>query len=87
MYSKVSAWIRFCVMFCYNAARFAEPTPFRKSKSLEEKFDALFMYLIKDRAMRDFFRQRQIELTSGFDNEGCGCNECATNGAGHCQSQ
>jgi len=73
-YSKVSAWVRFCVMFCYNAARFAEPTPFRQSKSLEDKFDALFIFLIKDRAMRDYFRQRQIELGCGGDGDGC--NEC-----------
>ncbi len=92
MYAKVSAWVRFCVMFCYNAARFAEPTPFRKSKSLEDKFDALFMFLIKDRAMRDYYRQRQIEFSAdedgGVGGVGGGSHEqCEANGAGQCYCQ
>eukprot|EP00553_Chaetoceros_curvisetus_P010906 CAMPEP_0204639672 /NCGR_PEP_ID=MMETSP0717-20131115/43895_1 /ASSEMBLY_ACC=CAM_ASM_000666 /TAXON_ID=230516 /ORGANISM="Chaetoceros curvisetus" /LENGTH=408 /DNA_ID=CAMNT_0051659841 /DNA_START=44 /DNA_END=1268 /DNA_ORIENTATION=+ len=71
-YDKVAAWIRFCTLFCYNAARLAAPTPFKENRQSGDKFDALFTFVIKDRALREFYRKRRGELCSSGDGDDCG---------------
>ena len=89
-YDKVGAWVRFCVAFCYNSARLAAPTPFREGKSPQEKFDALFQYVIKDRALRDFYRKRRAALAQGEDDaDGDGncsscCSDCSSGNLSSC---
>lgn len=80
-YDKVSAWIRFCVAFCSNSAKLASPKPFDENRSIDFKFDALFQYVIKDRALRDYYRGRSEELAREFD-EGNGdcCYGCGSGG-------
>ncbi len=84
-YLKISAWVRFCISFCYNAAKLAEPTPFKMSKSVSDKFDALFQYVVKDRALRDYYRKRQRDVDSDENDETCACcTESASKNGGHC---
>ena len=58
-HQSVTHWIRLCVALVRNSAILAEPTPFKESRSLEYRFDALFFYNIKDRALRDIYRERK----------------------------
>lgn len=85
-YQKVSAWVRFCTAFVRQSARLAEPGPLSKGRSLVQQLDALFLYVIKDRALRNFYRLRQNELRQGRDGdedmEPC-CERCR--GGGGCQ--
>jgi hypothetical protein len=76
-YHKISAWVRFCVALVRNSARLAAPSPFKESKSLEDKFDALFMFVIKDRALRKYYRERQQDFHREDDH--C-CSDCAAGG-------
>mmetsp|Transcript_4142 Transcript_4142/g.11297 ORF Transcript_4142/g.11297 Transcript_4142/m.11297 type:complete len:197 (-) Transcript_4142:229-819(-) len=78
-YHKISAWVRFCVAFVRNSARLRDPTPFKEGRSLEYQLDALFRYVIKDRALRDFYLDRLEELNTDlrhFDQSGCDCDDC-----------
>jgi len=85
-YDKVSAWVRFCVAFCTNSARLARPTPFREGRSLEYRFDALFRYVVKDRALCEFYRERRetVAAEEEENGHGCGCRGCGS-GGGKCR--
>jgi len=80
-YEKVSTWVRFCVAFCVNSAKLAPPTPFASSRSLDYKFNALFQYVIKDRALRDYYTLRREELShhGGVIENSC-CTSCVSGG-------
>ncbi|KAI2498162.1 putative amidoligase enzyme [Fragilaria crotonensis] len=70
-YEKISAWVRFCIWMVRTSARLKTPTPFMENCDLKFQFDALFQYVIKDRALRDFYkRQQEVE-------DQC-CSECTT---------
>ena len=71
-YQKVSAWVRFCSAFVNNSARLSSPSPFLPNRSLDQEFEALFQYVIKDRALRAFYKERQSHLD---DDEDC-CTQC-----------
>jgi hypothetical protein len=77
-YDKISAWVRLCTHFCRDAAQLAAPSAFVASKSREEQFQALFWYVIKDRALKDFYRKRQLDLEEE-EEENC-CSGCETGG-------
>lgn len=85
-YDKVSAWVRFCVLFVVNSAKLVAPGPFEANRSLDFQFEALFHYVIKDRALRNFYRQRRNALHHGGDDddgdhgEAC-CSGCAVGGS------
>jgi len=81
-YEKVSAWIRFCIAFCMNSARLKAPTPFTDRSSLEKKFEGLFQFVIKDRALREFYRNRRDALASGDDDDCACCTTCAVGRSG-----
>lgn len=81
-FSKVGAWIRFCHLFCRNSARLAAPKPFRQGRSLDYQFDALFYYVIKDRALRNYYRNRQQEVIGSEDSASPSCCAgCASGGS------
>ncbi len=86
-YEKISYWIRFCILFCYNSAKLQSPRAFKEDSSMEKKFNGLFQFVIKDRALRNYYRKRQGELASGEeDNCGC-CTSCISHGGnGGCSS-
>ena len=75
-YEKVGNWIRFLVRFCDNAAKLRSPTPFQKRKSLDEQFDALFHYVIKDRALYEFYKKRRDVLSLGDEYDDACCSDC-----------
>jgi hypothetical protein len=72
-YEKIGAWVRFCVLFCWNSAKLRAPTPFAEGRNTERKFNALFQFVIKDRALRDFYRKRMDHLASGREDDDCAC--------------
>ncbi len=85
-YDKVSAWVRFCMLFCYNSAKLPKPAPFTDGRgvNIHKKFEELFMYVVKDRALRDFYRERRTTLTGEVHDakqQNCACcDECRGNG-------
>lgn len=86
-YEKVSAWVRFCIAFCRNSAKLKEPTPFKNDRRLDFKFDGLFQYVVKDRALRDFYKRRQDDLVDALihgDSSDC-CVQCGS-GSGSCDA-
>jgi hypothetical protein len=77
-YDKVSHWVRFCVAFCNNSAKLAPPTPFSENRDVDYKFDALFQYVIKDRALRDYYQVRRKHIAKHDDaGDGSCCSGCA----------
>ncbi len=95
-YRKIAAWVRFVVNFVENSAKFRVPRSLKEGTPLDKEFDGLFSYVVKDRYLRDFYRNRQIELAAaagGGAGAGAGgagaasapcCDGCA--GEGVCQS-
>lgn len=75
-YEKVSAWVRFCVRFCENAANLAPPTPFKRGRDVDSKFEALFCFVIKDRALRNFYKKRKDLLE--YESDGPCCTDCSS---------
>ena len=74
-YEKVSHWVRFCILFTIHSAKLAPPSSFKDDRDLDFKFDALFNYVIKDRALRQFYRARRLDL-SNSESEPC-CTGCS----------
>lgn len=79
-FQKVGAWARFCHAFVSNSAKLAPPRSFRQGRSIDFQCDALFQYVIKDRALRNFYQARRQELASSSDDEEACCSECARGG-------
>ena len=55
--TTVTHWIRFCTAFVRNSARLRSPAALKSTTSIEEEFDLLFEYVVKDRALRNFYKQ------------------------------
>jgi hypothetical protein len=76
-FEKISAWVRLCMAIATNSARFKEPSALKNSRTLEEQFEMLFEYVIKDRALRDTFQRRQTRvLGEDAQAEAC-CDGCS----------
>ena len=58
-FDEISAWIRFCISFCLNSSKFKTPTPFTESSTLDKKFECLFQFVIKDRALKKFYEEKR----------------------------
>jgi hypothetical protein len=71
---KVKSWIRFCVAFVHNSARFRPPTYLASTTDGDKMFDMLFMHVVKDRSARDFYRKRSHDLA---ESSSC-CDGCAS---------
>lgn len=57
--TTVTNWIRFCTAFVLNSARLRSPMALKSTTSIEEEFDLLFEYVVKDRAIRNYYRERR----------------------------
>jgi len=57
--TTVTHWIRFCTAFVRNSARLRSPAALKSTTSIEEEFDLLFEYVVKDRCLRNFYRERR----------------------------
>jgi hypothetical protein len=77
---KISSWVRFCMTLVTNSARFKEPSALKKSRSLEEQFDMLFEFVIKDRALQAIFRRRQTDVIREQAGAEACCDGCAHGG-------
>lgn len=75
-YQKVAGWVRFCTLFVQNSAKYKAPTPFKQGRTVDFGMDALFQYVIKDRALRNFYKGRLEELAHEEDDDAC-CSGCA----------
>ncbi|KAL3810763.1 hypothetical protein ACHAXA_001588 [Cyclostephanos tholiformis] len=64
--TTVTHWIRFCAAFVRNSSRLRSPAALKGTTSLEEEFDLLFEYVIKDRALRNYYKERR----DAFNREG-----------------
>mmetsp|Transcript_16491 Transcript_16491/g.35637 ORF Transcript_16491/g.35637 Transcript_16491/m.35637 type:complete len:453 (-) Transcript_16491:138-1496(-) len=71
---KVKNWIRFCVAFVHNSAKFRAPSHASYSVGNDELFEMLMMYTVKDRFLRDFYRQRRVDVVRHSKHccDGCG---------------
>jgi len=78
---KVKNWVRFCVAFVQNSARLRVPSHISSNANVDKLFEMMMMYVVKDRCLRDFYRQRRIELSGHSAGDCCeGCNaggDCA----------
>ncbi|KAL7498966.1 hypothetical protein ACHAWT_010015 [Skeletonema menzelii] len=57
--TTVTNWIRFCAAFVKNSSRLRSPLSLKETTSIEDEFDLLFEYVVKDRALRNFYRDRR----------------------------
>jgi Putative amidoligase enzyme len=69
--TKVNNWIRFCVTLVNNSAQLASPSPFRIGKGIASQFEALVQFVVKDRALRDYYRGRWQVLEFVEDEAAC----------------
>ena len=74
---KIKNWIRFCVAFVHNSARFRAPSYLSSADVDDEIFEMLFMYVVKDRFLHNFYRQRRIDVAT--EQSSC-CDGCASDG-------
>jgi len=75
-YTKVSSWIRFCTAFVNNSARLASPKSFQEGRDLDFQFYALFQYVIKDRALREFYNTRRHLMSNNSNSNDACCTSC-----------
>lgn len=57
--TAVTHWIRFCAAFVRNSSRLRSPMALKGTTSIEEEFDLLFEYIIKDRALRNYYKEKR----------------------------
>ena len=74
---KVKNWIRFCVAFVHNSAKLKSPSCLSRVFGDDDMFDMLFMYVVKDRSLRDFYRQRREDVATEVLS--C-CDGCSSGG-------
>mmetsp|Transcript_30715 Transcript_30715/g.74167 ORF Transcript_30715/g.74167 Transcript_30715/m.74167 type:complete len:420 (-) Transcript_30715:116-1375(-) len=71
---KIKNWIRFCMSFVHNSAKQWPPGHLRGGVSDHELLDMLMMRVVKDRFLRDYYRQRRAKFLQEDDNNCCdGC--------------
>lgn len=78
-FKKISAWVRLCMAIVTNSARFKEPSALKQSRTMEEQFDMLFDFVIKDGALRDTFHRRQTAVLREDARPAACCNGCSHN--------
>ena len=61
-YSKIQNWVRFCMAFVHNSIRFKSPSSLKDNTSIDDQFDKLFSFVIKDRYLRNFYQERKQEF-------------------------
>ena len=66
-------WIRFCAAFVDNSAKLRAPS-YSSNANEDELFEMMMMYVVKDRYLRDFYRQRRIDV---LNPSNC-CDGCAS---------
>jgi len=77
--SKINTWIRFCMLLTTNSHKFPAPKSLKNSRNADDQFEMLFQYVIKDRALKNYFIHRQCQVMTERDETPC-CDGC---GDGH----
>jgi len=67
--TTITHWIRFCTAFVRNSARLRSPAALKATTSIEEEFDLMFEYVVKDRALRNFYGGRREKLIAEEERE------------------
>ena len=67
--TTITHWIRFCMAFVKNSARLRAPMALKNTTSLEEEFDLLFEYVVKDRALENFYKERRDHFSLKEEEE------------------
>ena len=82
--TKIKNWVRFCMAFVFNSAKFDTLLPLQMEVQDDETlFDTLMGHVINDRYLRDFYRMRRNELQNGKHSggeKGACCEGCAARG-------
>lgn len=65
-------WVRFCVSFVVNSARLKPPLSSRETTSVDERFNMMFEYVVKDRRLRDYYRPRFLSSSSSSVDDAVG---------------
>jgi hypothetical protein len=55
--------------FVKNSARLRAPMALKNTTSLEEEFDLLFEYVVKDRALENFYKERRDHFSLKEEEE------------------
>ncbi|EED93873.1 predicted protein [Thalassiosira pseudonana CCMP1335] len=74
---KIKNWIRFCMAFVHNSARYKAPSRASRSVDRDELFEMMMMYVVKDRYLRDYYRSRRQEVDK---EDGSCCDGCDSGG-------
>ena len=69
--TAMTHWIRFCSAFVRNSSRLRSPTALKSTTSLEEEFELLFEYVVKDRALRNYYRMKRNEFAIEDEKNSC----------------
>lgn len=78
-YKKSSYWVRFCMAFVMNSVKYKTPKALKEGTNAREQFEKLFMYVIKDRAIRDYYLQRQHSFNPPpIGTSQLCCDDCST---------
>jgi hypothetical protein len=64
-------WVRFCSAFVRNSSRLRSPSALKSTTSLDEEFELLFEYVVKDRALRNYYRMRRDEFMLEDEKDAC----------------
>lgn len=76
-FGKISNWVRLCMAIVTNSAEFRGPSALKKSRTPKKQFEMLFEYVIKDRALRESFRRRQIDVMGEHVLPEACCDGCS----------
>lgn len=77
-YAKLKNWVRFCMAMVHNSARLRSSSCLKDSASLDDQFEKLFYFVIKDRFLRDYYLLRRSQLNSAGESvalDTC-CDSC-----------
>jgi len=74
--TKVNAWIQFCMLLTANSFKFPAPKSLKQSRTPDDQFEMLFDYVIKDRALKEYFIQRKSQVMTEGDGAAC-CTGCS----------
>ena len=78
---KIKNWIRFCMAFVHNSAKYNAPSHLSSDIDDDELFEMLMMYVVKDRFLCNFYRKRRIEVAKNRKRERESCCEGCSSGA------
>mmetsp|Transcript_10368 Transcript_10368/g.15401 ORF Transcript_10368/g.15401 Transcript_10368/m.15401 type:complete len:464 (-) Transcript_10368:138-1529(-) len=75
-YAKLKNWVRFCMAMVANSAKLRSPSCLKDSTPLDDQFEKLFYFVIKDRFLRNYYLSRRSEVNSVGALVGSCCDSC-----------